>query len=72
MTQAQIDGLRAGHDEIDQARVNYEQIKSRWQYILDAIENSCDHKNPDGSSAVLTDFIDDICLICNAVLRKET
>lgn len=71
MTQVQIDGLIVGRTKVALCYEKYRTAAALWQPIIDAIENVCDHKNPDGSSAVLADFIDDICLICHRVQQKE-
>jgi hypothetical protein len=65
MTQEILDGIKAARDIIDSAYADYMEVKGRWQPDLDRWLTACDHKDPDGSSAVETGFVYDTCLICN-------
>jgi hypothetical protein len=65
MTQVQIAELATARNALEEKRLAYEEAKLVWQPVIAAFRSACDHKNPDGSSAVETGFIYDTCLICS-------
>lgn len=64
MTQAQLDELKKTHTEIEVLENETNRnMRKLWDKIR-AIEQVCDHTNPDGSSAIKELLPSTFCSIC--------
>lgn len=65
MTQESIDQLRRLYAELDRSKAAYKADQVLLRADIDAIIQHCDHKYPDGSSALKSGFTEDVCTICH-------
>lgn len=64
MTQDKIDELKSLAAELVHRERIYKETCRRLNERIDAITASCDHANPDGSTALESGFTHAICRVC--------
>jgi hypothetical protein len=64
MNQAAIDRIKRAQKEVHDIPRRYREELRMARLILSEVDRNCDHKYPDGTSAVKGDFFCSVCQIC--------
>jgi transposase-like protein len=64
MTQKTLDAITALYRSRMQFRETYQVATAGINAAIRELEDSCDHLNPDGTSAIVTGFTSDLCQLC--------
>jgi len=65
VTQGSVDEIRRAYDALDTFEADTLDKRKELRTAVAAALKDCDHTNPDGTSAVESGFIEDVCFICH-------